>query len=245
MASQPMLLPFLRPLLDADSPRKRTIILASGSPRRREILSQMGIPFRVEVSDFPETLEKSSFSNPVDYVRQTAFEKGYAVLAKLRQQSPVEPLLVISADTVIITLDSPSCIIEKPTDNEHAKCILSELSGRPHCVVTAFCLLFTTQAGSLSRIASTNASDDWIHGGGWKCRTCHESTRVTFGALDESWIDAYVLTGEPMGKAGGYGYQGLGSALISKIDGCYYNVVGFPTHRFLKTLEEAAGSGDL
>jgi septum formation protein len=53
-------------------------------------------------------------------------------------------------------------------------------------------------------------------------------TEVTFSDLTAEEIDAYVESGEPFGKAGGYGIQGLGCTLISKLEGCYFNVMGFP-----------------
>ncbi|KAL6630131.1 Maf-like protein [Neocallimastix californiae] len=69
-----------------------------------------------------------------------------------------------------------------------------------------------------------------------------EETQVTFSSEEEAFsdevIDAYVATREPMDKAGSYGYQGLSAFFIEKINGCYYNVVGFPAHRFFSTLKQ-------
>jgi predicted house-cleaning NTP pyrophosphatase (Maf/HAM1 superfamily) len=63
-----------------------------------------------------------------------------------------------------------------------------------------------------------------------------ETTLVEFGPISDSWIDAYVDTGDPLNKAGGYGYQSLGGFLVKRIDGCFYNVVGFPLYRFSQEL---------
>ncbi|ORX86853.1 Maf-like protein [Anaeromyces robustus] len=69
-----------------------------------------------------------------------------------------------------------------------------------------------------------------------------EETQVTFSSEDEAFsdevIDAYVATGEPMDKAGSYGYQGISAFFIEKINGCYYNVVGFPAQRFFSILKQ-------
>ena len=66
--------------------------------------------------------------------------------------------------------------------------------------------------------------------------TASKTTRVTFRRLSASEIDWYISTGEPMDKAGAYGIQGLGRVLIKKIEGCYFNVVGFPVNCFQRSL---------
>lgn len=65
-----------------------------------------------------------------------------------------------------------------------------------------------------------------------------EITKVKFREMDDSEINNYIKTGEPMGKAGAYGIQGLGSIFIEKIEGCYTNVIGFPTHNVYKNLRK-------
>ena len=64
----------------------------------------------------------------------------------------------------------------------------------------------------------------------------HAVTKVEFDDLSEDVIKAYVDTGEPMDKAGGYGIQALGGTLVKRIDGDYYNVVGFPLNMFCKAV---------
>ena len=69
-------------------------------------------------------------------------------------------------------------------------------------------------------------------------------TGVTFDQLSDDLIRDYVETGEPMDKAGGYGIQARGSVLVEKIDGCYFNVEGFPVHRFAKALRKILAKAD-
>jgi septum formation protein len=69
----------------------------------------------------------------------------------------------------------------------------------------------------------------------------HESTRVHFVELSDGEIDAYVLSGEPMDKAGAYAIQGLASKFADRIEGCYFNVMGLPlakVYRHWKALVE-------
>ena len=65
-----------------------------------------------------------------------------------------------------------------------------------------------------------------------------ETTRVSIRGLAPAEIEAYVATGEPLDKAGAYGIQGLGAALVERVTGCYFNVMGFPVVRFLSLLDE-------
>ena len=63
-----------------------------------------------------------------------------------------------------------------------------------------------------------------------------EVTKVTFHDLSSQTIDAYIATGEPFDKAGGYGIQATAASFVSGIEGCYFNVVGFPAARFCQEL---------
>ncbi|MGH9493195.1 MAG: Maf family protein, partial [Terriglobales bacterium] len=110
--------------------------------------------------------------------------------------------LVLGADTVVIIGGK---VLGKPRDRKDAARMLRLLSGRTHRVTTAVCLI----------------------GPGFEdVRT--ETTRVTMRKLDEQEIHDYVASGEPMDKAGAYAIQGLASRWISRIEGCYFNVVGLP-----------------
>lgn len=110
--------------------------------------------------------------------------------------------LIIAADTVV-AMDH--AVLGKPHSREEAIQMLRLLSGHSHQVYTGF----TVRRGERSVTQS-------------------ECTRVTFRPLSGEEIEAYVATGEPMDKAGAYGIQGLGSLLITGIQGDYFNVMGLP-----------------
>jgi septum formation protein len=121
--------------------------------------------------------------------------------------------IVLGADTVVCVGNE---IFGKPRDAADAIHMLRALSGRDHVVLTGICLL----------------SDS-------RCVTDIASTRVYFVPMSDKEIQEYTQSGEPFDKAGGYAIQGLASKLVSKIEGCYYNVVGLPVslvYSHLKTL---------
>ncbi len=118
--------------------------------------------------------------------------------------------LVIAADT-IVELDGT--ILGKPADRADAVRMLRALSGREHRVYTGVAV---TRAGKTLREA--------------------EMTTVFFRPMTDREIDAYIDSGEPMDKAGAYGYQGLAGLFIHKIEGDYFNVVGLPLCRLGRML---------
>ncbi len=120
--------------------------------------------------------------------------------------------VVISADTVVAFGEK---ILGKPKSEEDAKRMLKMLSGKIHSVYTGVCV-----------------QDEE------KKITFAEKTDVKFYGLSEKEIDDYVLTGEPMDKAGAYGIQGKGAVLVEKIDGDYLNVVGLPLARLSRILKQ-------
>ena len=112
--------------------------------------------------------------------------------------------VVLGADTIVV-LDGD--VLGKPADAADAAAMLRRLSGRTHTVVTAYALVHC--------------------GTGDECVRSVEAA-VTFRALDDDEIAAYVATGEPLDKAGAYGIQGRGALLVERIDGDYFTVVGLP-----------------
>jgi len=112
-----------------------------------------------------------------------------------------------------------SDILEKPVDAADALAMLRRLQGRSHQVITACAL---TARGTIHRATDV--------------------TTVHFRPLDDGYLRAYIATGEPMDKAGAYGIQGYGAALVHRIEGDFFSVMGLPVRRVLDLLE-AAGWG--
>jgi len=194
------------------------LILASASPRRSDILRQTmpDASFEVRPSDVEENLDKSAYkSDPSLYVVDTARLKATDIFHKVTQEDQSRRVVVIGADTVVTY---GGVIYEKPPSKSVAESYLKTLSGKTHKVYTGVVVLNNFVEPKETAFA--------------------EGTGVTFDTLDNDVIKSYIETGEPMDKAGGYGIQARGAALITKIDGCYFNVMGFPLHRFAKTLRE-------
>jgi nucleoside triphosphate pyrophosphatase len=118
--------------------------------------------------------------------------------------------LVVGGDTVVV---DGGLVLGKPTAPDEAVSMLLALSGRTHLVLSAAAL-----CGSPGTVSAVGHAE------------------VRFRAFDEGEARAYVATGEPMDKAGAYGIQGMGAALVEEIQGDYYTVVGFPLGRFLGLL---------
>jgi septum formation protein len=121
--------------------------------------------------------------------------------------------LVLGADTTVVVRDE---VLEKPLDPADALRMLRKLQGRTHQVVTSVALV----------------ADETIH-------QATDVTNVVFRRLTDSFLEAYVATGEPMDKAGAYGIQGYGAALVERIDGDFFSVMGLPIRLVLELLERA------
>ena len=199
------------------------IVLASASPRRRLLLQQIGITFEVIPAGSDEVIRPGV--HPAETVEQLAMEKAEAVARK--QQGA----LVIGADTVVV-LDNE--ILGKPENPEEAAAMLRTLSGRTHQVYTGVALVL---AGPHDDSPSSGTDHPSVP----QSVTFHERTDVTFGGLTDDEIRAYVRTGNPLDKAGSYGIQDdLGALFVRRIDGDYYNVVGFPLYRFHREVNKLA-----
>ena len=182
------------------------IILASNSPRRRELLSGLGLDYEVRTlpgidESFPNTLQGEEI--PV-YISS---KKASAYLDALKENE-----LLITADT-IVWLDGQ--VLGKPTDEEDARQMLRDLSGKTHQVITGVTFATTSFQKSFASVS-----------------------QVTFTSLTEEEINYYVTHYHPMDKAGSYGVQEwIGFIGVERIEGSYFNVMGLPVQRLYRELK--------
>src|SRR5690606_18385186 len=146
---------------------------------------------------------------PAEYVRRVAREKAGAGLLRV---AAVPGAVVLGSDTEVILGDE---VFGKPRDAEDAAGMLRRLSGRTHEVVSAVSVV---SAGREAQAVSVS--------------------QVTFGELSDADIDAYVASGEPMGKAGAYAIQGGGEVFVSRLSGSYSGVMGLPLYETARLLEQ-------
>lgn len=226
------------------------VVLASASPRRAELLRQLGITkFDVRPSSFAEDLPKTT--DGASYARATARAKAKEVAALVVAEQEEEArrtaasasaasseskeprnVIIIAADTVV---QVDSLILEKPSETDggvEGREMLRRLSGREHKVSTGVALVLVRKGGTDETATSTSS------------KSFSETTIVRFAELPSSEIDAYVASGENLGKAGGYGIQGPAGAFVEGIEGCYFNVVGLPLHALAKEVAEMMGETD-
>jgi septum formation protein len=198
------------------------IYLASQSPRRQELLKQIGVRFEMLIPDPSEDSE--SIETPLSnekartYVQRVTIAKSKAACARWqKRQLPWAPILC--ADTTVSLPNSPNGeILGKPTDAVDAKRILSMLSGKTHEVLTAVAI-------------TINPNDEPI------CLV--QGSEVEFASLSTEQITAYIASGEPFGKAGAYGIQGLGASLVPSIRGSYSGIMGLPLFETILLLDRA------
>lgn len=184
------------------------IYLASKSPRRLELLQQMGIAcktvlLREEGSTRLRDMDESPLpsENPFIYVERMAKMKAEIGVLRARQRG-LPPMPLLGADTTVVYNGT---IFGKPADAADAKRMLKLLSGTTHEVLTG--------------VAVTDGK-----------QLLHDTSvsRVRFRDITEPEIDAYIASGEPTGKAGGYAIQGLGAIFVERLEGSYSGVMGLP-----------------
>ncbi len=184
------------------------IVLASGSPRRAEILKTVNWPFEIVRPDIDETRQENE--DAVTYVERLARIKAEAVAGRVTSS------LIVAADTTVVIGEQ---ILEKPSDQNDVRGMLSQLSGRWHQVITGVALI--DRGISATKVA-------------------HEVTEVKFAEMSQDEINWYASSGEPMDKAGAYAIQGLGARFIEGIRGDFFNVMGLPLRLLYEMMRELA-----
>ena len=189
------------------------IYLASQIPRRRQLLEQLGVAYQMLLPDGDEDAEalEQVLPNeaPAVYVQRVTQLKLDAAHQRLQRRG-LAAAPVLCSDT---TVAMGGVIFGKPTDPAEAAAMLAQLAGRNHRVLTAVAVgLGSRHEQVLSR------------------------SQVRFAPLGADEIEAYVSTGEPMGKAGAYGVQGRAAAFIAHISGSYSGIMGLPLYETAQLL---------
>ncbi|OQX64788.1 MAG: septum formation protein Maf [Anaerolinea sp. 4484_236] len=199
------------------------MLLASNSPRRRELLAFTGLPFSVAAADVDESILPDEA--PADYVLRLAEAKARACCpsrpplappASEGRTSPINEkrLTVIGSDTAVVDARE---ILGKPRDAREAESMLRQLRGRTHQVYTAIAA-YRPQDGKL--LTELCISD------------------VHMRAYSDDELAAYVQSGDPLDKAGGYGIQHPDFHPIENFDGCQASVMGLPMCHLVRLLKE-------
>lgn len=140
---------------------------------------------------------------------EVARRKAVAVAAN------VNSAVILAADTIVVTASGG--VVGKPVDEADARRMLRDLSNSTHRVVTGVYVIDTESGRAAGRAVST---------------------KVVFGAMTDAQIDAYVVSGEAMGKAGAYAIQETGDRFVEKTEGSFTNIVGLPMEAVEEMLKE-------
>ena len=195
------------------------IYLASQSPRRSQLLQQMGVDHTILVANTDGDIHEDAEAievvlqgeAPRDYVQRVTGLKLDAAVARLARRGLADAPVLTSDTTVALGTE----ILGKPADAAEAVAMLSQLSGQTHEVLTAVALQQGTQR--LQALCVSN---------------------VRFMPMSAAQIQAYVESGEPFGKAGAYGVQGLAAAMIEHIEGSYSGIMGLPVFETAQLLRQ-------
>jgi len=186
----------------------KNIILASESKRRIQLLEDLKIPFKAMASGYKEGAFDGSSKSPAEFALFNAQRKAEEVRSKVKNA------LIVGMDTIG---EYNGMVFGKPIDRKHAKHMIKTLSGTVHNVITGVCII-DSDSGEMVKAT--------------------EITKVTFTEMSDSEVETYLNMGEWDGLACAYGIQGIGALFIEKVDGDYFNVVGFPIHRFYHLMKE-------
>lgn len=199
------------------------VILGSRSPRRRELLSLLIPTDQIEVCP-PLRSEEADFEGLTAWLeiaqrlQQIAKTKNDDVCEQLTSRGDAS-VLVLTADTTIVATDVDGCyrVLGQPSSeaswrDEVGQWFRELYAGRSHIAATAVCLTELPSGRRIERIAQSH---------------------VLMRDDVEPWLDWYLATGEPLGKAGGYALQGLASVFVTRVEGSISNVVGLPLELLL------------
>ncbi|CAG9863324.1 unnamed protein product [Phyllotreta striolata] len=188
------------------------VILASKSKQRASLLSSAKVKFEIVESDFDENLDpkEHTFS---DFVEKTALGKLKNVWEKLKNDQR-KPDLIIAVDTMVAFNGR---MYGKPRSREDALKTITDLTQHnlPNSVYTGVVIRYLNEIHKFTEV-----------------------TTVYMHKITKEEISAYVDTGEPMGKAGGYGIQGIASTFVERIEGDCNNVIGLPLCRLAVELKK-------
>lgn len=197
------------------------VILASESPRRLQLLRLAGCDCAVFAHPIDET--RQSGEAPHAYCLRMAIEKNRAARQALARRGPKgapadldASLPLVSGDTAVV---ADNDVLGKPKDRNDAKRMLAKLAGRSHLVLSAVCV-------STAHFEKADLS----------------VSEVSFDALSDETIDAYLDLGEYAGKAGAYAIQGAAQVFVKKISGSHSGVMGLPLREAAALIAEAARS---
>jgi septum formation protein len=191
------------------------LVLASASPRRSDLLRGAGIRFEVCPADIPEVEQPGE--TPIAFAQRLAHSKALAVAERVGA-SP--PRLVLGADTIVVLNGE---VLGKPRDSNHALELLERLTGREHSVLTAVALVVSDTLRVWQAVVTS---------------------RVEMLAVGRDELIAYVATGEPLDKAGGYAVQGGARSFVTRIHGSETNVIGLPLDETVGPPDENVGPLD-
>lgn len=198
------------------------IYLASQSPRRQELLKQIGVRFEMLLPSPTEDSESIEIPLPhekaLHYVERVTLAKSTAALSRWEKSHlPWAPILCADT-TVSLPNSSDGEILGKPSDAADAARILTMLSGKGHEVLSSVAITVNPNEKPIQLV---------------------QVSKVQFAELSPEQISAYIASGEPFGKAGAYGIQGLGGAFIPSIQGSYSGIMGLPIYETQLLLDRA------
>ncbi|NLA15488.1 MAG: septum formation inhibitor Maf [Bacteroidales bacterium] len=195
------------------------LILGSSSPRRKMLLEGTGLPFVTASIDGVNENHLPKGIDPIEIPQHLAYAKSLAYSKPLKEKE-----LLITADTLVFSAlppdkSLPSVILGKPQSQDEAFQMLRNLSGNWHKVITGVFL----RSAEAHKIACGFS----------------DITKVLFSRLEKEEIQYYIEHYKPYDKAGAYGVQEwIGYIGIERIEGSFYNVMGFPVQKFWATLKQ-------